>query len=111
MLAVVPIAPLIAGELYYLEITDEFRGSYYDLIEFSRPLLQGAYTATVTSATYTPDVGANNEIALTVKNSLGNTDTGFDGAKDVTISGVEAAPDGAYGSFNGTALNAGSAGV
>lgn len=43
-----------------------------------------------------------------MKDSLGNTDTMFNGVHDVTISGHTAAPDGTYGSLNGAALTAGS---
>jgi len=75
------------------------------------PAPAGAQTATALAAEATPAAGANNTITLTVKNALGNTDTGFDGARDVTISGVTAAPDGTYGSFNATALDTASAGA
>ena len=75
------------------------------------PAPAGAYTATAAADTLTPAVGADNAIILTVKNSLGAVDTNFNGAKNVTITGVIAAPNGSYGSFNGTVLNAGSAGA
>lgn len=70
-----------------------------------------AHSAGVSCATPTPMVGADNAINLVVKDSLGNTDTSFNGAKDVTISGTAAAPDNTYGSFNGTALDVNSAGA
>ena len=66
----------------------------------------GAQTATAAAATLTPVAGANDAITLTVKDSLGNTDTSFTGAKNVTISGYQQAPDAGYGSFNGTTLTA-----
>ena len=64
----------------------------------------GAQTATAAAATLTPVAGANDAITLTVKDSLGNTDTSFTGAKNVTISGYQQAPDAGYGSFNGATL-------
>ena len=75
------------------------------------PALVGAYTAAASANTLTPVVGADDAITLTVKNTLGTTDADFDGAKNVTIKGVEAAPDTSYGSFNGTALTSDSAGA
>ncbi|MBB3068528.1 hypothetical protein FHS14_001504 [Paenibacillus baekrokdamisoli] len=65
-----------------------------------------AQTAAAAAAALTPITGEDNAITLTVKNALGNTDTTFSGAKDVTVSGYTEAPDGSYGSFNGTALSA-----
>ena len=65
-----------------------------------------AYTATASAASSGPAAGANNAITLTVKNSDGNTDATFSGAHNVTVSGYTAAPNGSYGSFNGTALTA-----
>jgi predicted outer membrane repeat protein len=65
-----------------------------------------AQTATASAATLAPVAGANDAITLTIKDSLGNTDTSFSGAKNVTISGVAQAPDSSYGSFNGTTLTA-----
>ena len=70
------------------------------------PAPVGAQTATAAAATLTPVAGANDAITLTVKDSLGNTDTSFTGAKNVTISGYQQAPDAGYGSFNGTTLTA-----
>ncbi len=70
-----------------------------------------SHTAEASANTLTPVVGVDDEITLTVKNSLGDTDTDFDGSKNVTITGVEAAPDGSYGSFNGTVLDANAAGA
>ena len=75
------------------------------------PAPSGNHTATAGATTLTPVVDVNDVITLTVKNSLGNTDTAFSGAKNVTITGVEVAPDGSYGSFNGNALDANSAGA
>lgn len=62
------------------------------------------YTVTASTASATPSVGADNAITLTVLNSLGVADTSFNGAKNVTISGCEAAPNGSYGRFNGIPL-------
>jgi cell division septal protein FtsQ len=70
------------------------------------PQPQGAQSLTATAATLTPVVGVDNAITLTVKNSLGDTDTTFTGTKEVTVAGYGAAPDGTYGSFGGTALAA-----
>ncbi len=80
-------------------------------ITVTLPAPAGNHTATASANTLTPVVGVDGVITLTVKNTLGNTDTDFDGAKNVTITGVEVAPDGTYGSFNGTALDANSAGA
>ncbi|WP_256759572.1 S-layer homology domain-containing protein [Cohnella sp. WQ 127256] len=65
------------------------------------------YTVSAVAASATPGVGADEAVTLTVQDSLGNTDTTFSGARNVTISGYTAAPDGSYGSFNGTDLTAG----
>ncbi|WP_244209097.1 S-layer homology domain-containing protein [Paenibacillus ferrarius] len=65
-----------------------------------------AHTVSASAATSTPTVGADNAISLTVKDSLGNTDTTFSGERNVTISGYAQAPDNSYGSFNGTDLTA-----
>ncbi|WP_058300607.1 S-layer homology domain-containing protein [Gorillibacterium timonense] len=65
------------------------------------------YTASAVAASTTPEAGADNAVTLTVKNSLDLTDTTFSGAHDVTISGYTVAPDGSYGSFNGTDLTEG----
>ncbi|MBY3627199.1 hypothetical protein HGO21_48320, partial [Acinetobacter sp. CUI P1] len=70
------------------------------------PQPQGAQSITTSAATLTPVVGVDNAITLTVKNSIGDTDTAFDGIKEVTVSGYGAAPDGTYGSLGGTALAA-----
>ncbi|WP_347450789.1 Ig-like domain-containing protein [Acetoanaerobium noterae] len=66
----------------------------------------GSYTATASASTAMPAVGVQDVITLTVKNELGNTDVNFDGDKTVTITGYEEAPNGTYGSFNGTTLEA-----
>ncbi|MEK5468799.1 S-layer homology domain-containing protein [Paenibacillus sp. FSL R7-0210] len=65
-----------------------------------------AQTVIAAAAASAPGVGVDDGITLTVKNALENTDTTFSGAYDVTISGYVQAPDGSYGSFNGTALTA-----
>ncbi|OMD65146.1 hypothetical protein, partial [Paenibacillus odorifer] len=70
------------------------------------PQPQGAQSITASAAKLTPVVGVDNGITLTVKNSLGNTDTTFTGTKEVTITGYDVAPDGTYGSADGTALAA-----
>ncbi|SCY42558.1 DUF4347 domain-containing protein, partial [Alkaliphilus peptidifermentans] len=71
----------------------------------------GNHTATAGASTTTPLAGVNNEITLTVKKSDDSIDTDFNGAKDVTITGVQAAPEGSYGTFNGTPLDANSGGA
>ncbi len=86
-----------------------FQDLVIDDVKSSAPA--GNASASAAAATLTPAVGADDAITLTVKDSLGNTDTNFDGAKNVTITGVQAAPDGTYGSFNGTALTSDSAGA
>ncbi|WP_347489780.1 S-layer homology domain-containing protein [Desulfoscipio sp. XC116] len=73
------------------------------------PPYAGARTAEALASTLTPSVGDTTEITLTVKDSLGNTDTGFGGAINVTLTGASAAPDNSYGSFNGTTLDVTSA--
>ncbi|OMD97583.1 hypothetical protein BSK54_24195, partial [Paenibacillus odorifer] len=65
-----------------------------------------AYSITASAATLTPVVGVDNGITLTVKNSLGDTDTTFTGTKEVTVTGYDVAPDGTYGSLGITALAA-----
>ncbi len=67
----------------------------------------GPYTVSAAIADPTPGVGVDDAVTLTVKNSEGLTNTMFNGAHEVTISGHEQAPGGSYGSFNGTALTAG----
>ncbi|SFM54984.1 NHL repeat-containing protein, partial [Paenibacillus sp. 1_12] len=65
-----------------------------------------AQTVSAAAAAPTPGVGVDDAITLTVKDTLGNTDTTFSGAHDVTISGYLQAPNGSYGSFKETALTA-----
>ncbi|MCD1260358.1 S-layer homology domain-containing protein [Paenibacillus athensensis] len=67
-----------------------------------------AATAVAAAASLTPTAGSSNAITLTVLDSLGGTDTSFTGSKQVTISGVAAAPDSSYGSFGGVTLTAAS---
>ncbi|WP_051287555.1 S-layer homology domain-containing protein [Paenibacillus taiwanensis] len=50
-------------------------------------------------------------VQLRVQDAFSQVYTGFSGTKNVTISGVSAAPDGSYGSFNGTILDADAAGA
>ncbi len=71
-------------------------------------LTEDATSATAKATTMLPTVGADNSITLTVKNSFGLTDTSFAGSRNVTISGVRAAPNGTYGYFNGVDLDANS---
>jgi hypothetical protein len=68
---------------------------------------QPTYMASASAASTTPVTGADNEITLTVKNSAGITEKTFGGAHSVTVSVYAQAPDGSYGSFNGTELTAG----
>ncbi|GAA3413312.1 fibronectin type III domain-containing protein [Paenibacillus hodogayensis] len=65
-------------------------------------------TVEATASSSAPVAGDGVNITLTVKDGLGNTDTTFTGAKNVTVSGVTAAPNASYGSFNGTTLTSGS---
>ncbi|WP_037286204.1 S-layer homology domain-containing protein [Saccharibacillus sacchari] len=65
-------------------------------------------TASAEAASSIVGVGADNAITLTVKDSEDNADTAFNGAYNVTISGYAVAPNGSYGSFNGTDLTEGS---
>ncbi|WP_274653896.1 S-layer homology domain-containing protein [Paenibacillus humicola] len=71
----------------------------------------GAQSVAVSAQTVTPAKGEANTITLTVKDSLGHTDTSFSGAHSITISGYAQAPDGTYGSFGGTTLNGSSTAV
>jgi hypothetical protein len=67
-----------------------------------------AYSAEAQAATLTPAAGSENTITLTVKGMAGNISASFTGTKSVTISGYSKAPNGTYGSFNGTTLNSSS---
>ena len=67
--------------------------------------------ATAYASNNQPVAGGENTITFTVQDSFTDTDTNFDGEKTITISGVEAAPDGTYGSFNGADLVAASTGA
>lgn len=67
-----------------------------------------AFTATASAASLTPTAGADNIITLTVLDSLGNPDTNFNGARNVTMTGSTAAPNGSYGSFNAAATSSAS---
>lgn len=70
------------------------------------------YGTITTSNANTSAVGDDNPITITVKNTSNNKiEASFDGIHDVTITGLEAAPDGTYGSFNGTALTSDAAGA
>lgn len=66
-----------------------------------------AQTVSVSADASSPAAGTSNAVRFTVKNSLGNTDETFEGVHDITLSGVETAPDGSYGSFNGETITAG----
>ncbi|WP_158082364.1 S-layer homology domain-containing protein, partial [Paenibacillus ferrarius] len=63
-----------------------------------------AHTVSATAAAASPEAGKDNLVTLTVRSSQGDTDTAFNGAREVTISGYAAAPDGSYGSLGGNAL-------
>lgn len=67
-----------------------------------------AQTATAEASVPAPVAGIANPVTLTVKDALGNVDTTFNGARAVTISGVDPALLGSYGTFNGTTLNSNS---
>lgn len=69
---------------------------------------QPMYTASAEAASSIVTVGADNKIMLTVKNAADVTDTTFNGARQVTISGYAAAPNGSYGSLGGIDLTEGS---
>ncbi len=72
------------------------------------PAPSGHASVHAVATTLTPVVGADDLITLTVKDTVGNTDTSFTGAHNVSLSGYLLAPDGfSYGHFNGTALTAG----
>jgi len=73
-----------------------------------RKLSLTAQTVSAFAASSIPRVGMDDTITLTVKNAQGNTDTSFNGVHEVTVSGFLQAPDGSYGSLNGTPLNASS---
>ncbi|MGG3280515.1 S-layer homology domain-containing protein [Paenibacillus solani] len=73
-----------------------------------RKLSLSAQTVSAFAASSIPGVGMDDTITLTVKNAQGNTDTSFNGVHEVTVSGFLQAPDGSYGSLNGTPLNASS---
>ncbi|OMD89419.1 hypothetical protein BSK54_29630, partial [Paenibacillus odorifer] len=75
-------------------------------VALNLPEPQGAQSITASAATLTPVVGVDNGITLTVKNSLGDTDTTFTGSKEVTVTGYGVAPDGTYGSLGINALAA-----
>lgn len=70
-----------------------------------RKLSLTAQTVRAFAASSIPGVGKDDTITLTVKNAQGNTDTSFNGVHEVTVSGYLQAPDGSYGSLNGTALS------
>lgn len=73
-----------------------------------RKLSLTAQTVSAFAASSIPGVGMDDTITLTVKNAQGNTDTSFNGVHEVTVSGYLQAPDGSYGSLNGTPLSASS---
>lgn len=68
---------------------------------------QPMYAASIAADRATSVAGEDITITLTIKNSADLTDTTFNGARNVTISGYTAAPNGSYGSFNGTDLTEG----
>ncbi|MGE7271105.1 fibronectin type III domain-containing protein [Brevibacillus panacihumi] len=71
-----------------------------------RKLSLNEKTVGASASTSTPQVGVDNAITMTVKNAQGNTDTTFNGAHDVTITGYLQAPDNSFGSLDGIALSA-----
>ncbi|WP_193726676.1 S-layer homology domain-containing protein [Paenibacillus guangzhouensis] len=70
------------------------------------PAPAGAQSASAVVEKTNPGVGEETEVTLTVKNSLGHTDTTFEGDQDVTVTGYMQAPAGSYGTFYGTDLTA-----
>lgn len=93
------------------EVAVDSSGNLYIAEVFShriRKISLSAQTVVAFADSSIPGVGVDNTIALTVKDENGNTDTTFSGAHEVTISGYLPAPDGSFGSLNGTALSASS---
>ncbi|MCG7408675.1 S-layer homology domain-containing protein [Paenibacillus sp. ACRRX] len=72
--------------------------------------IAGSLTAEASVAPAQPLTKSATNVQLRTKDVFGQVDTSYNGTKNVTISGVSAAPDGSYGSFNGTALDANAAG-
>ncbi|MFJ7647573.1 InlB B-repeat-containing protein [Lysinibacillus sp. NPDC097279] len=63
-----------------------------------------AQTVSASVELFNPIVGNDNSITISVTNALGNTDTSFNGVKNVIISGYKQAPNGSIGSFDGVPL-------
>ncbi|MCM3038592.1 S-layer homology domain-containing protein [Paenibacillus motobuensis] len=92
-------------------IAVDSRGNVYIADVFSsriRKLSLSAQSVAAFAGSSIPGVGVDDPITLTVKNANGYTDTTFSGAHEVTISGYLPAPDGSFGSLNGTDLSASS---
>jgi len=106
-------AGFLASSAYNSSIAIDNRGTPYFVYTNDQKAIVMSYpvtlsnTASAAIAAPTPVVGVDDTVTLAVKNSLGDTDTTFSGAHEVTISGYAQAPDGSYGSFNGTALTEG----
>ncbi|MEF3305741.1 hypothetical protein PV407_21570, partial [Paenibacillus sp. GYB003] len=60
-----------------------------------------AYQAAASADNAAPAAGTANAIRLVVRKSDGETDTGFNGIKTVTVSGLQPAPDGSFGLWGG----------
>lgn len=64
-----------------------------------------AYGIEVMIDTTSPIAGEENTIRFTVTRSNGETDTNFNGLRNVTVTGILQAPDGSYGHFDGVAAS------
>ncbi|RJX38992.1 hypothetical protein D3P09_15920 [Paenibacillus pinisoli] len=100
--------PATSAELHGpYEAAVDSSGNLYIAEVFShriRKISLSAQTVVAFAASSIPGVGVDNTITLTVKDENGNTDTQFNGEREVTISGYLQAPDNSYGRLNGTAL-------
>lgn len=105
MLVAAAIKGLDPDTTYHCRIVAENTyGTVYGDDQTFTTLTAGAYTAEASMAAGDFRAGEGLDITLKVKTSLGSTDTGFSGTYNVTLTGVEAAPDGTYGSLGGTVL-------
>ncbi|MFF2911547.1 S-layer homology domain-containing protein [Paenibacillus sp. NPDC057934] len=87
----------------YVVYRDEEYSNKATVMKFTKAL---KFSVNAVAASTTPEVGADNEITLTVMDSENNIDTTFSGTYHVTISGYTAASNGSYGSINDTELTA-----
>jgi hypothetical protein len=89
-------------------MTAAYPGNYRSAIRIEGTTV--ATTFQVSTSNSIPTVGNNVTLTITAKQG-GATRTSYTGSKNITISNIQQAPNGSYGTFNGTTLTSSSQAV